>query len=308
MGIFNLFRKKSAYTISKEGTLCLVSMVEPKGKVKLGSKITVPENFCAVTLSKEKLLDTIPAGEWELSGFTIPKACKQNKMDKPTKKGYKNELPLDFYFVNLNVFKVSNSFYIKENRYSFVSTMQCDDPIKFLKFLFCERIIFDNNFATDELSFYISQLIYYYVLDNKVLLVDKLKENTIKKLGDIGILVKEIEIGKDIQETEEKAKEIVRNTIEECQEERNEKNFENEIKQEQKRTCLVDLDDIKTESVGYFVCEECGTKLPISAEKCFVCGKSFKEINTCENCGREIDENVFVCPYCKAVVLQNERE
>ena len=116
MGIFGKFfnKNKVDFKMKAEQEQSLVYMLMPKKAVKLKSKIMVPENFCVVILSKERLLDQIPAGEHELNGFTIEKTCKINKLDKPTKKGYKKTVKLDFYFVNQNICKIQNEFYIKK--------------------------------------------------------------------------------------------------------------------------------------------------------------------------------------------------
>lgn len=295
VGIFKkLFNRKTEISINQNDMDSLVVFLECSKKVKLGSRVVIPQDFCAVVLSKEKLLDILPAGEFEFGGLTIPKACKVNKMDKPTKKGYKNELALDLYFVNLNKFKFTNSFFIKKTQYKFDALMKIIEPKKFLNFLFEEKIIFDKSFAIDELSFYISQLIYFTVLKNKSYDEEYIKDYIKQKLDKIGVEMLSILI--------ENGK--YHHKLNEGQSQESH-NLDESVNFVEKKNCLIDLDDISSEKINYFVCDNCGTKLPTSSQKCFACGKKFIEENLCENCGKIIEKNVFVCPYCKAVVLQN---
>jgi len=318
-----IFKKsKNTYKISQKQEETLVYMLKPKRRVKLKSKVVVPENFCAVILSREKLLDTIPTGEHELNGFTMEKACKINKLDKPTKKGYKKELKLDFYFVNLNVCKISNDFNIKKlnMNVSYVLEFKIINPHKFLKFLINERIIFDEKFASSYLTFSLSRLLYYYFLDNKLIEENKTKDFIIKKLNHIGLEVYNLEISSDetnntiknnslkknFENSElimDKNPEKVQNLDKELQ--NTEINWK--IQQSQNRvveSSLVNLDDISSESISYFICDECGAKLPKNSKVCYNCKKSFVEKNTCENCGKEIKNGTYVCPYCNCVLIK----
>ena len=70
---------------------------------------------------------------------------------------------------------------------TYFSTLYTYLSIKFLKFLFQEKVVFDNDFALNELTFYTSQLIYYFLLDNKTLSQEKLENYLTKMLSDIGV-------------------------------------------------------------------------------------------------------------------------
>lgn len=396
MGLFkNLFSKnKNTIKIKSEYESCLVYMQIPKRSVKLKSKIIVPENFCVVVLSKEKLLDIMPSGEHELNGFTMPKTCKINKLDKPTKKGYKKDFKADFYFVNLNVCKITNKFFIKRFKLNvdFVLNFKIVKAEKFLKFLISERIVFNQNFAVNFLSSAVTNVLYYYFFDNKNIEKEKMKYYIEQKLKTIGIEV----LGFDIEYFEEedtiknnsntqsnenldtKKQNLKENYTKNSENLRNNKYFDNEndfkmfenddkkinnynnddnfkskrdnktqatyINQnynfdnfddkkvdnylnendnynyyekneenaddnyndkfkEYKKNSLINLDEIKTESISYFVCDECGAKLPATSKVCYNCKKSFEEKHCCENCGREIKKGVYVCPYCNCVLI-----
>lgn len=327
-------------------------MLCPKEKVKLNSVICVPENFCVVILSREKLLDEIPSGEYEINGLTCAKACKLNKLDKPTKKGYKTEFSADFYFVNLFDQSAENLFFVKKikSNIAFEIKFSITNAKKFLEFLICEQICFENDFAFNELKFYVSQLIYYFVLDNKIVNFEKLNKYIVDKLLKIGVKVKNFEISVDdfsgqikkasfegenqIQMSDKNVKEdlvLLDKTENAEQEEKNDKNDfdldyskrldenlkekeeikENRNLEQQKfqsggfsKKSIVDLEDVESKNLKYFVCDKCGAKLSENTKKCFVCGKSFEEKNLCENCGKEIDKNDYVCPHCGSVLIQ----
>lgn len=320
MGLFNLFKKKTQkFEINKINEDNLVVMVCPKNKIKLGAKIFVPENFCAVVLSKEKLLDVFPCGEFEIGGLTCPKVCKLNKLDKPTKNGYKTEFVADFYFVNLKENVIKNSFYIKKLKTSvqILFLFKIEDCKKFLSFLKDEQAVFENDFAINELKFYASQIVYYFVMDNKSFDENKIEHALKEKLDKIGVLVESFEIkffGNEIDnnaqnkaedkkiktQNEQKHENIIENCNLNNNLGENEKCASNFV---EKKTSVVNLDDIKTTNITFFACPNCGTKLAENAKQCFVCGESFVEKNLCENCGREISKNDYVCPYCKSVII-----
>lgn len=358
MGFFSkLFKKKNKkFEINKKNEDNLVVMLCPKEKIKLNFKIIIPENFCAVVLSKEKLLDEIPCGEFELNGLTCPKACKINKLDKPTKKGYKTEFNGDFYFVNLKENVLKDTFFIKKtkNQVDFSIKFKIEKPKLFLEFLICEQICFENNFAQNEFNFYVKQLIFYFVLDNKMISYEKLNEHLKTKLEKIGVMLcgfdfklslfdkdgnAKTKISSNTDENNNKMEVIekkdnfensydldysakldetlLKDNITICEKENFENKFENQVFEndlnkktdrisgrEFSKKSIVDLDDVKTQKLNYFVCDNCGAKLFENSKKCFVCGKSFVEKNLCENCGKEISKSDYVCPHCGSVVIQ----
>lgn len=334
-----IFKKnKSCYKISNKLENNLVVMVTPKNKVKLNSKIVVPNNFCAVLLSKEKFLDVIPSGEYELNGFTINLACKANKLDK-NRNLNKKDIKADFYFVNLNICKIKNTFNIKKikNDLYFSLSFKITKPIKFLKFIKDERAVFDNSFAQKHFCFSVSRLIYYYVLDSKHLEKAKFVEYVKKELDKIGVEVLELDLELNSSENEtnnnylsynkkeqnfvlnQRSKELQGNLAKNCEFNETKCNLQNsDLKNslnneslQQKSNfdinnfkSLVNLEEIKSESISYFTCD-CGAKLTSNAKECYNCHKSFVEKNLCENCGREIKKGIYVCPYCNAVLFNN---
>lgn len=84
----------------------------------------------------------------------------------------------------------------------------------------------------------------------------------------------------------------------------------NALQKEEFRKSVVLTDDFENgeetirQTIEYFTCE-CGAILPRSAKVCFRCKRSFEDEDKilCENCGREIGENVHVCPHCHSVLF-----
>ncbi|MBE5745783.1 MAG: zinc ribbon domain-containing protein [Clostridiales bacterium] len=317
-----IFKKnKNCYKISQSQENSLVFMLTPKHQVKLKSFIEVPSDFCVVIFSKEELLDVIPSGKFEISGLTMPSVCKKNKLDKPTKDGYKTSFFCDFFFVNLNICKVSNNFTIKrlKTKVLFELTFKVVDAKKFIKFLINEKAIFNEKFASSHLNFSVSQVIYYYFLDNKNISKESLTNYLIVKLKQIGIelidlcfetdSIKATENKnlKNIEEVNKKQNLIFNNETLSTEEqifENENSNIEKDMLNSYKTNSLVDLSDVKTENVSYFVCS-CGAKLPASSQICYNCKKSYVEKNLCENCGKEIKKGIFVCPHCGSVLIGN---
>ncbi len=296
MGIFSKFkRKKHSIGIDIKNKDGIVFFVSPKKMVKLDTEIDVPNDFCAVILCKEKLCDEICSGTFKLNGLTCPLACKRNNLDKPTKKGYKKEFYADFYFVYLEKTNIFDEFFIKKlkKQISYSLDFKIENPKKFLKFLFLEKIVFENDFAKNEINFYASQLVYYYFLDNKVAFLDDLKNHITKKLEEIGAMVLDFSLfEKDCNDQV-----CDENFVEEKTCPSDEENFV------QKNASVYDLAEIKTENVAYFVCDGCGAKLAKGTEKCFMCGKSFVEENVCENCGHILAKGECVCPNCHCLIV-----
>lgn len=329
MGLFgNLFNKnKINYKITKEQENKLVIMLCLKKRVKLGMKICVPENFCAVSLSKEKLLDVIPSGEYEINGYTLTKTCEKNRLDKPTKKGYKKFFSADFYFVNLKECVIKNQLHIK--RYNLDVEFKLNFKVKnakiFLQFLFYESIVFNDNFASDELNFFVSQLIYDNILLNKAYNYESINLCLSKNLNDIGIEIINFDC-KDLMsnntnyyekalnnnlQNDEKNNQIYENQVSDNYDKQTDVGCYEEINKTKRyvgenntiSSSVIDLSNVSSSSIEYFVCDNCGAMLPKNCEECFSCKKSFIEKRTCDNCGAIVEENEYVCHSCGAVII-----
>lgn len=73
------------------------------GKIKLGTKLTVPDNFVFAIATNGKVLDIIQSGTFALTSALLPECCKKLKINKQNQSG---NLPkffkADAYFICLN--------------------------------------------------------------------------------------------------------------------------------------------------------------------------------------------------------------
>lgn len=75
-------------------------------KVNLGTNIIVKDGFCAVIVSKDKVLDVLYSGKHKIDNSTIPLAFKFLKLYKIDQNGHSpSSFKCDFYFIDLNTFK-----------------------------------------------------------------------------------------------------------------------------------------------------------------------------------------------------------
>lgn len=309
-----LFKKKKNYTINEKKETLVIFKELPKKEIKINYNLIVPENYVCYVFTKERLTDCFNAGEAKLYALTMPETCEIHHLDKPTKKGYKKSVKADLLFVNLGEFCLKNKFRIKKDKdkidISYNLNYKIKDAKKFLKFLLAERAHFRNDYAEKQLNFYTSYLLFYYYFDNDF---DTLKcknyiENKLLKIG-IEILNFDLErdfIGEPRNEVFNNYKQDERSVLKDVQTDNGNSVLEKTIEVEENN----DLENNEQlyvpykKTIEYFTCD-CGAVLPKNAEFCFKCKKSFKDDDKilCENCGREIGENVHVCPHCHSVLF-----
>lgn len=334
------FRKKKNYTINEKKETLVVFKVLPKNELKLNYNLIVPNNYVCYIFTKERLTDCFMPSEVKLYALTMPTTCEIHHLDKPTKNGYKKSVKADLLFVNLNEFNLKNKIKIKKEKDKINLVYSLNYKVKdaklFLEFLLNERAFFKNDYAEKQLNFYISYLLFNYYFD-KEYNYEKVKKYIEEKLAKIGVEILSIniereflseprkEIFNDYKKDERSVLNNIQNNIKEKDEnisinEKDENNnvegkaFENvTIKGNEdkikKSIVLIDNFDCPKENtfkkcVEYFTCD-CGTILPKNAKHCFKCGKNFEDEDKilCENCGREIGENVHVCPHCHSVLF-----
>ena len=110
MGIFSglksMFASKITFDESKAKGV--VSPYKLKGsKIKIESKVKVPQNFGFVLASNGKCLDVFGGGEYFLTPATLPECCKKLKIHKSDKNNkIKKFFKADVYFVNLSTFEL----------------------------------------------------------------------------------------------------------------------------------------------------------------------------------------------------------
>ena len=103
--IRNMFVGKISFESKAKG---VVSPYKIKGsKIKIESKVKVPQNYSFVLASSGKCLDVFGGGEYFLTPATLPECCKKLKIHKSDKNNkIKKFFKADVYFVNLNSFEL----------------------------------------------------------------------------------------------------------------------------------------------------------------------------------------------------------
>lgn len=324
-------KRKKNYTIGEKKETLVVYRELPKKELKLNFNLIVPENYICYIFTKEKLTDSFCSGEVKLYALTMPSTCEVHKLDKPTKKGYKKNIKADLLFVSLKDFSLKNKFKIKKEKdkinLSYSLNYKIKDAKKFLEFLLNERAYFKNDYAEKQLNFYISYLLFYYYFDNDFDM-GKFKKYIETKLLKIGIETLNFELERDFDGEPQKEifndyRQDERSVLKEIQtdnanslleETKQERGNETKLRKEENtiQNNIINVDKFEHElngepikkSVEYFTCD-CGAVLPKNAKFCFKCKKNFEDDDKilCENCGKEIGENVHVCPHCHSVLF-----
>ncbi len=89
-----------------------VTVSNPNGVIKIGTKLTVEDGYVAVICTKGKVCDIFIKGEYELTPGIMQKANRIRKLSIPNKKGkYKKDFKGFIYYVNLKQFDDKFSSY-----------------------------------------------------------------------------------------------------------------------------------------------------------------------------------------------------
>ena len=117
--IKSIFKKE--LTVPSNANERPVSVSNPNGIIKIGTKLTVDENFVAVLCTKGKVCDIFIKGEYELTPGIIQKANRIRKLSIADKKGrFKKEFKGYIYFINLkqfdDIFSSYNGVIVKEKK------------------------------------------------------------------------------------------------------------------------------------------------------------------------------------------------
>ncbi len=117
MGIFSkLFRMFSSniYFDPQKAKSIVMPIQLKGGKIKIESKVKVPENYAFILGSGGKCLDAFGTGEYYLTAATLPECCKRLKIHKTDKKGkIKKYFKADVYFMKLSSFELNMKTYSK---------------------------------------------------------------------------------------------------------------------------------------------------------------------------------------------------
>ena len=338
--MFGFFKKlfSNSITISERGKDYLISTANKKNSIKIGSQLIVPENYTAYVVHKKNVLDNFGAGCHKLTSATMPLTAKELRLNRQDKNGnLPSKFKANIIYVNLNQFfdvefLSSDKLTIKDKRFlkarvgfkgKFAfKTINHED---LLTIIIKDCGFISGNIALDRLRYWVANFTAKKIKKNKPGLEELfnresecfkgLHEFIAKKFYDTGIEITSIEITdillpkKVYKKTDLSFLEIDTRVkpIEDQLEhvgfvEKLEKDaINNKIMLENN---MVEIDTNLLENkrtVEYKKCEKCGSVNPAHAKFCFNCATPFKK--TCQNCGATLNENDFVCPNCKSIVV-----
>lgn len=134
-------------------------------KVNLGTNIIVKDGFCAVIVSKDKVLDVLYSGKHKIDNSTIPLAFKYLKLYKIDQNGNSpSSFKCDFYFIDLNQhnnFEFSSNIPFVRKKDSLgrveaysegVADIKVDMPAKLVEYLLYDHAYIKDKQAINEIS------------------------------------------------------------------------------------------------------------------------------------------------------------
>ena len=217
MGIFSRLKSmfSSDITFDPQKAKSVVSPCPLKGgKIKINSKVKVPEGYAFVLGSAGKCLDAFYYGEFFLSAATLPECCKKLKIHKTDKKNrIKKNFKADAYFVKTTSFDLKLKTNSKAELGSrangiFKVGMECDVKLKVLDLKKYTQVLLDeyaylrsgeaekitiayiNDFVLDILYKFNFSLFELVACNPKV--EEKIKEELGRRLAKTGLALEEM--------------------------------------------------------------------------------------------------------------------
>ena len=321
MGFFEKIKKAIGKTLElEEGALGdnLITRMELKKPIKLGSSLNVKEGTMCVIGAATTMCEVLEPGEYELTGATIPKSFKVGKFCPTVKRGRgklaRTEIVKYFkptiYFLNVNDFVIdfeSGKFALADKLYG-----KPKINIKFnLKFYVSNAVDFVNALAIDwgylKCNKVLSRLAAWFA-DDLITIINKqgytveelyregektcelLLTALKKRFEGLGIEIKSLEIS-DVILPPEVVKEVAENTrtskeIGEYSAKIN--GFEADAK-------FIQVNDT-----------EINMSAPPIEIKSNDLGEPVIETKVCSKCGYETKENIKLCPMCATPFNQEQ--
>lgn len=262
-------------TLPKNNDGRLVVCANPNGIIKVGQALVVPDEYVAVIVTKGKICDIFPKGEYDLETGIMQKATRARKLMKPDKKG---NFPKKFngyiYFINLAEYKDKpfESCYgvlVKEKKlfkttvglkgsYSYKVT----NPKKFLQVLTKEYFNLTGELPEKQLLLWAGEttdkfiqakkLSFKYFLNVNDVLIEGLEEHLKKEFEEIGIEILDInltecEFSKKIQKKIENGKLFIDNMSEYVTYENEKKDKLSKIAFEENQEMKLDINSVMAE-------------------------------------------------------------
>lgn len=193
-----------------------VTVSNPNGVIKIGTKLTVDENYVAVICTKGKVCDIFIKGEYELTPGVMQKANRIRKLSIPNKKGkYKKDFKGFIYYINLQQFDDKFSSYngviVKEKKL-FTSVVgingefsyKIQNPKKFMEMLTMEYYNVSGELPNEKLRLLAGQytdkfiqgkrLKFSYFYNNNPTISEGLSDYMKKQFLSVGIELVDIKI------------------------------------------------------------------------------------------------------------------
>ena len=195
-----------------------VSVSNPNGVIRIGTKLTVAEDFVAVLCTKGKVCDTFIKGEYELTPGIMQKANRIRKLSIADKKGrFKKEFKGFIYFVNLKQFDDKFSSYngviVKERKLftSYVNILgslsyKIQNPKRFMEMLTMEYYNVSGELPNEKVRLLAGQYVdkfvqrkrlkFSYFYNNNPVVSEGLLKYMQKQFSTIGVELVDIKIDK----------------------------------------------------------------------------------------------------------------
>ena len=335
--MFGFFKKifSNTITINEKYKDCLISTANQKNKIKIGSQLIVPENHTAYIVCKKKVLDNFDVGCHKLTGASISLLAKELKLNKQNKSSsFINKFKAFIYYVNLSEFNnidfiSPDKVVIKDKRFLKARvgikgkfSFKTINHEELLSIIIKDCGFVSGNIALDRLKFWVAKFTAKKIKKNKPGLEELfnresecfkgLHEFIAKKFYNTGIEITSIEITdvllpKKVYKKTDLSFLEVDTRVKPVEDQLEHVGFAEKLEKDainnkiMLENNMVAIESGETKSIQYKKCEKCGSVNPAQAKFCFNCATPFKK--TCQNCGDSLNENDFVCPNCKSIVV-----
>lgn len=153
--MFNWFKRKVELKDNKS----IMSSVDNKKGLKIGSEISVPNNFECIIYSKNKFVTSLKNGKYKVDGTTFPSLINSQRNKRSKLKSIK----FVAHYVSCSEHKID----IKIKKQKFTITFHIEDKIKFVELMLLYAYKVDNNYTVDYLSEVFYELLRHYNFDYK---------------------------------------------------------------------------------------------------------------------------------------------
>lgn len=174
--MFNWFKSK----IELKNHNTIITSVDNKNGVKVGSEIIVPSGFECLIFSKNKYFSTLSEGKYKIEQKLLPNLfAKQQKRKSKIKK-----IRLVAHYIS----SANHTIEIKAKKQKYNIDFCINDKLKFINLMLLYSYKVDNTYASQ----YLAEIFYELLLHNKF----NCKNITDSALGEYGIHINSFTTGK----------------------------------------------------------------------------------------------------------------